>query len=730
MNPRKSELLTHRLAILLLSVTTLVAFAGVRSLDFVNWDDRQNLLDHDSYRGFSLEHLTWMFSTNHGGHYHPLTWLSWSIDYALWGLNPAGFHLTNLVLHLFTAVGLYFMCFMLLRRTCANHEIDTPQEKSTGAEGIATIAALVGASLFAVHPLRVESVAWITERRDVLSGVFYTLTVAFYLVWTNRSHDKPRAYLYVASLLCFVAGLLSKASGMVLPVVLLILDRYPLRRLGRQNVPGENSCRMRDLLIEKLPFFALATGSALLAANAQSQAGAMWSLDDHPLTLRVGQAFYGLAFYPLKTLVPVQLSPLYEQSPTASPLDTANVLSFVVVMAATSICYFFRRRAPGLLTAWFSYLVLATPTLGLVQSGPQVVADRYSYFACMPFHVLAAAGILIWSRQQKQAASFRLPVSGALCMAFLLLTRQQVMVWRDSESLWSTVLARGTSRGIANANMASLMNQKGDHDAACRHARHALAVLPGNRTAHYAMARCAYALGDYDRSLEHYERCQLIDERLGRTDAGVYFGLAASSGAVGRIDDAQSYYQTLVAMDQSNPLWPFYWSGMLASSGRKDEAIEILAQSIRRFPKHEASVVRLAQLYRGQGNPARSISLLENLTKKYDAALIAQRELAWILATTDDSSLRDGNRAVRIMETVQRAKAAEDAAVRDLEVLAAALAESGDFGQARTVITRAIDMLSQTAPKSDRPKRQDTLRRQLDRYRNSQPWHTETADID
>src|SRR5437773_2306132 len=258
-----------------IALVLIACFLPTLRNDFVLWDDDLNFTDNPSYRSLSWRQLHWMFTTVHGGHYQPLSWVTLGLDYTLWGMNPTGYHLTSLLLHAVNAVLFYHVVVVLLRRAAV-----------TASAG----AAAVGALFFAIHPLRVESVAWASERRDVLSGLFYLATVLAYVRMAAAERTGGARRWYLVSLACFVLSLLSKAWGMTLPIVLVLLDVYPLRRPPR--------------LLEKAPYAVLALGAAALAFLAQAQVPAMRTLAEHGPVERAAQAAYGLCFYLWKTLGP------------------------------------------------------------------------------------------------------------------------------------------------------------------------------------------------------------------------------------------------------------------------------------------------------------------------------------------------------------------------------------------------------------------------------------------
>src|SRR5213594_1100832 len=350
----------------LIALVTVAAFLPALQNQFVSWDDDENFLYNPHYRGLGWSPLRWMWTT-HQGHYIPLTWMTLGLDYLLWGMNPVGYHLTNLLLHAANAVVFFFVVRRLL--TLA---LPSPSEHGYALAVSSGVAALV----FAIHPLRVESVAWVTERRDVLSGLFYLVAILLYLRACERG-ARGRGW-YWLSVAVFGCALLSKSMVVNLPVVLLILDVYPLRRLG--GAIGWWSEPARRVYLEKIPFVLLAAAASAIAVMAQSSVHAAASLAQLGVPGRLAVAAYGLSFYLEKMVAPLNLSPLYELG-TVNPWATPFLLSYGVVLALTALALAFRHRLPGLPAAGLASVVILLPVLGIFQNGPQIAADRYTYLA-------------------------------------------------------------------------------------------------------------------------------------------------------------------------------------------------------------------------------------------------------------------------------------------------------------------------------------------------------------
>src|SRR5437870_5547954 len=466
----------HWLVPALIALVTFAAFLPALQNQFVNWDDHENFLDNPHYRGLAWSHLRWMWTT-HRGHYIPLTWMTFGLDYLLWGMNPVGYHLTSLLLHAANAVVFFFLVRRIL--TLA---LPGPAERGHAVPVAAGFAALV----FAIHPLRVESVAWVTERRDVLSGLFYLVTILMYL-WACERGARGRGW-YWLSVAVFVGALLSKSMVVNLPIVLLILDVYPLRRLG--GATGWWSEPARRVYVEKIPFVLLATAAAAIAVMAQLSVHAAASLAQLSVPGRVAVSAYGLSFYLWKMVVPVNLSPVYELRPPVNPWATPFLLSYGLVLVITATVLALRRRVPGLLAAWFAYIVVLLPVLGIVQSGPQIAADRYTYLAGLGWAILGGDGLLsCWrsSRRSKTGTPATWLLAGiAFCVVVGLgvLTWNQVQVWHDSEKLWSHAAAIDPRSPVGQYSWGLALAQEGKLTEAIEHYTTALRIKPDYADAH------------------------------------------------------------------------------------------------------------------------------------------------------------------------------------------------------------------------------------------------------
>ena len=472
---------------LLVAEVVIVAFFPALRAGFVTWDDDTYFLNNPFYRGLGRAQLAWMFTVM-SGHYMPLTWLTHGLDYVLWGMRPAGYHFVNLLLHALAAAAAYFVARRVLAAAVA------PEPR-----GALRFAAAVAALLFAVHPLRVESVAWVTERRDVLCGVFFLLAVVCYLR-AVEDDARRRAGWYWSAVALAALALLSKAMAATLPLVLLLLDVYPLRRLGPWR------WTRRGVWLEKLPFVVLSAAAAVMAIVAQRSVGTLSDRRALGMFERLGLAAYGLVFYAWKTLVPTGLAPLYEAPYDYATLTPWFVASAVVVIAAAVGLVRIRRRWPSLVAAAAAFVVLLLPVLGLVHFGMHIAADRNTYFAGLAPALLAGGALLRLLRDASSPVAARAMGAGALVVVLFLgiLTWRQSAVWHDSHTLWAHAL-RVSPSSIAYAKTGVILEEEGRTEEAIVHFRQAVRLNPDNAWAHNNWGIALGNVWRFDEAIVHFE---------------------------------------------------------------------------------------------------------------------------------------------------------------------------------------------------------------------------------
>ncbi len=649
----------------------LLAFMPALSAGFAYWDDDKLLLTNDRYRELSADSLKWMLTTSFAGHFQPLTWLSYWLDYKIWWQDSFGFHLTNVLWHMATAVAFYFLARTLL--TVGLNESVTRRGHRV------VICAGIAAALFAIHPLRAESVAWIAERRDVLSGFFFVVSITAYMQFRlnrNKSHIGKRAdvdndsvpteqlgrstcqnksdnhiaefdvsqdvcaavrskgsvWYWLSVALC-ACSLLAKASAVMLPLALLVIDVFPLRRLARDQ--GKLARNLCGLIFEKMPFIVLAGFAAIRALVAQEQGRALYSLEQHDVVSRFAQACYGLVFYPLKTVLPLNLGPLYPIPPRSELLGVMFWVSLVALVIVCVIVMRFRRVWPALLAAISYYVIMVAPVLGFVQSGPQLVADRYSYLSCLGFSLLGGVIALKvmsspwYARRSERRAIFLLGVASVLTLLTHATFRQNDY-WQEPRGLWTRAVAVAPKNPIALVNLGDAYARFGSigYDHAEHLYKNALELEPNDSVAHHHLATIYDLTGRPESAIRHYVYALKVDPN--RTSACFSLGrLLARRG------DGNLAVKVLMDGLQRNP-------GAI-------EIIELSAELFATYPdasvRNGEEAVRLAKLAIGRRGADHPLSLLLLATayaemEEFEKA-IASAEAAGLAVQKDNEQLHN-----------------------------------------------------------------------------------------
>lgn len=558
---------------------TFLAFLPALSASFVTWDDDPNFLDNPYYRGLGWSNLVWMWTTFHMGHYIPITWMTLGLDYLVWGMNPFGYHLVNLLLHAANAVLLYWIALRLLRAHAANvlHE-SIPDSAFALAAGFAAV-------VFAIHPLRVESVAWVTERRDVLSGAFYLTTILLYLRWVGKrdattDREKRTWPMLAGAVALFALALLAKATAVIVPAVLLILNVYPLRRLGRSTTSGSSlrdrlavwwSPSARRVYLEIAPFALLAAATAPLSIVAL-----------HPgkqlsFAAKLAVSAYSLAYYLWKTLIPSALAPLYEMPKTVNPIALRYVTGYAVVLCLSLVAWAVRRRWPVVTTAWVAFLVISLPLLGIVQNGPQIVADRYTYQASQALAMLAGAAV-VGLRPHRLAAA----LVGSYVVVYGALTWRQTGVWHDSERLWSRVLSIDSTSSIAHTAIATVYYKEGRTNDAVDHYLRAIALDPASTEVMNNLGVAFAKQGKLADAITYYERA--VRARPAYYEAYNNWGTALAG--LGDLQGAIERYKRALAIKPDYPDAQVNWGNALVRLNQPADAIPHYEAAVASRPNH------------------------------------------------------------------------------------------------------------------------------------------------
>jgi Flp pilus assembly protein TadD len=575
---------------------TFLAFLPSLWNGFVDWDDPLNLLENPHYRGLGWEQLTWMFGGNKTNFYMPLTWLTYGLDYTLWGMNPAGYHLTSLILHSLNACVFYFVALRLFRAARAARPV--------GDSALRAGAALA-ALLFSLHPLRVESVVWATERRDVLSGLFYLLAILAYLrALEPGAVGTPRAWAwYWSAVAAGCCALLSKPMAVSLPVVLLLLDFYPLKRLGLAPTSWLSPAGRR-VWLEKVPFIFPAAATSIVALLRVGELIDPMALPPASWLDRLAVSVYALAFYLRKTLLPWSLSPLYEQPIPLDPMAWPILLSALAVSAVTVIAVRLRHRWPSLLAVWLAFIVVLLPVLGIVQIQSMIAADRYTYLACLGWALLAG-GLLISAVEArragglgKRAMTLIAAAAVALPAALGALTWMQTRVWRDSETLWAHAAAV-TPSARAHLHWGRTLIREGKPNEAIPHLRESLRLRPGYVFARFDLGVALEAQGDLTAAIDEYREVLRVKPRV----ASVHYSLGSALLRLGRLGEAIEEYEAALRLEPD--LWPAHVNlGVaLAAQGRVTEAVEHYQQALHANPRIAVAENNLGRALLRLGRP-------------------------------------------------------------------------------------------------------------------------------
>jgi tetratricopeptide (TPR) repeat protein len=765
-----------------LAAIVWAVFGQTLGHEFVRYDDELYVYENRIVqKGLTWEGFRWAFTHIVVSNWHPLTMMSHMLDCQLYGLNPGGHHLTNVLLHTASAI----LLFLVLRRM-----LGLRPEKGIGAAtpptGVLWRSAFV-AAVFAIHPLRVESVAWVAERKDVLSGLFFMLTLWAYArhaqcvtgpeiairapVMSRFTFHVSRFYWLV--LLFFALGLMCKPMLVTLPLVLLLLDYWPLGRVSRlHSVPARQAvgeCQVSGpdspvtphvsrfmfhvsrlapqigpLLLEKLPMFGLALASCVVTIFAQNEA--IQSFEKLSLPSRVGNALISYVAYLGQMFWPTGLAVLYPFK-TGGVEVSKVVLSLVLLAGITAGVFVLRRRCPFFLTGWLWYLIMLAPVIGIVQVGSQARADRYTYLPQIGLYVL-----LTWAAAELCAGwRHRCAVLGGgatvVLAALIFCARTQTAYWRDSETLWTHTLACTSDNLIAHNNLGDDLLQKGDVDGAMVHFQTALQINPDYADAHYnfgialikksnvdeAMVHFQIALqikpdfadahdnlgnallqkGNVDEAIVHYQTALQIKPDY----ADAHNNLGNALLQKGNVDEAIVQYQTALQIKPASAEACYNLGNALLQKGNVDEAIVHFQKALQINPDDSDACYHLGNALLQKGNVAEAITRYQKTLQIKPDSVDVLNNLAWLLATSPDARIRDGVQAVQY---AGRACELTHYGVTILVgTLSAAYAEAGRFDDAMAAAEKACALATAAGERDLLEKN----RKLLALYRARQPYH-------
>jgi Tfp pilus assembly protein PilF len=569
------------------SLAAFIVYLSSLRNKFIVWDDDRYIFENSHIHALNPAFFRWAFFDFYAGNWHPLTWISHALDYAVWGLNPLGHHLTNIILHAVNTFVVVLLAARLLEVGASpkgeEYNPTHPPLSLRGGEGGVTpkgvlIAAVTTGLLFGLHPLHVESVAWVSERKDLLCALFFLLSVMMYVRYAGRSgpawppgegqphrdaptrNDPGQAGMtrsgpqflnrdYLLALVFFILALMSKPMAVTLPLVLLVLDWYPFERVSSLRT-------FRTALVEKLPFIGLSLASAVLTVFAQRAGGTIRSTQFAPLSTRVLVGFKSLITYLWKMVWPMNLVPFYPYPKNASLLSIEYLSSIVLVLGITVACIILARKRKLWLSAWGYYVITLLPVLGIVQVGLQSMADRYTYLPSLgPFLLVGITAAWVWARLERfgkkglAARAVAFAVSVCVVVSLSYMTFRQTGIWRNSIVFWSYVIEKEpgrvplayNNRGVAYKNMGLLNNAIADFDRA-------IALDPleykayNNRGVLYKdMGLLDMAIGDYDKAI------QIMPDR-----AGTYISRGIAYSLMGRNDRALKDFDKAIFLSSDN----------------------------------------------------------------------------------------------------------------------------------------------------------------------------------
>ncbi|MBN1765467.1 MAG: tetratricopeptide repeat protein [Sedimentisphaerales bacterium] len=637
-----------------LVLTSCVAYEQVRLNEFVDYDDNLYVTENPQVRsGFTRESVTWAFSNWRFTTWHPVTWLSHMLDYELFGLNPAGHHLMSLGFHIVNTLLLFYLL--------------------TTLTGSVWPSALV-AALFALHPQHVESVAWASERKDVLSGFFWILTLIVYVGYVRRRG----IVRYSGMVLLFILGLMAKPMLVTLPFVMLLLDYWPLGRLRRRRpeVPdtsesvtseaGSGRVSMVSVIMEKVPLFILTAIFCVVTYLAQQKDEAMVDLGWLSGGYRIGNALVSYVSYLIKIVYPAGLAVLYPHPADSLPIWKPIVSLLVLLLISGVVLYGGRgRRCPALVTGWLWYLGTLVPVIGLVQVGVQAYADRYAYLPGIGVFIMIAWGgkalLGQWRYRQTVFAVF----TAVIMILMLVGTRRQVGYWHDSDALFEHTLAVTKDNYVIHNNYGYYLSEQGRNDLAVYHFQEAVRIKPNYTNALNNLATVLKDQGNIEGAIETwYEVLKLAPDH-----ASAHSNLGLTLAQKGRIDEAILHFKTALSIkpdwrshlvlgliyyqtgnyeaaiqqyNQSQQLKPdspevcFHLALAYTDQGNYERAVHYYQEAIRIQPDYFNAHNNLGNIYRGMGNHAEAV-------KHYYAALQIMPDYALVRLNLADTLYAMGN---------------------------------------------------------------------------------------
>ncbi len=556
-----------------LAVVTLAVYWPLWNQEFVNYDDPDLVTSNvHVQRGITGQSVIWAFTTGHTGNWLPLTWLSHMLDCRLFGLHAGAHKMVNVAFH----IGSTVLLFLVLNQMTA----------APWRSGFVAAA-------FALHPLRVESVAWVSERKDVLSAFFWMLTMWMYV----RYVEHPQARRYVPVLLCFALGLMSKSMLVTMPFVLLLLDLWPLKRLPLDRTPAARR-RVLNLVREKLPLFVLSAASCVMTYRAQATASAIKSI---PSAYRVANAVVSYLRYICKTVWPANLAVFYPQF--RSLAFTRVALAAAAIITTTVLMVRVVRNRPYLTVGWFWYLGILFPVIGLIQVGDQSMADRFTYIPSIGILIMVTWGLAeLFPHEKRFQTALRVVAIGTLVF-WTGVTSHQIRFWTDSTTLFERAIAVTHDNYVAQNNLGVALRGKGRSADAAKHFSEAIRIWPEFPEAHKNLADILAHEGRLHEAIDHYS--QAVRTKPNWAEAHNNFGFALA--AQGSLDEAAAQFQEAVRLEPESALDHCNLGLAFVKLGKTSDALAQLSQALALNPEDPQAQYLMGVVLKDLGRPAEAV---------------------------------------------------------------------------------------------------------------------------
>lgn len=576
------------LAALFILCTTFVVYLPALQNGFVgSWDDNSYVFENSNIKLIDIAFLKWSFTSVVISLWHPLTLFSLALDYAVWGINPLGYHLTNILIHTANTFLVFILVIQLIRHWSSS-KLNTKT----------LIAGTITALLFGIHPLHVESVAWISERKDVLCAFFFLISLLAYLKYATASNSKKPAF-YIASLVSFLFALLSKPMAVSLPIVLLILDFYPLNRLKKG---------MKAQLIEKLPFFLLSALIAIVTVWASHTGGALKPLETYPLMARLFIAACSYILYLLKMALPFNLAPFYPYTVRLNLFIFEHVGSLILLLGITVLCIWLSRRNKLFIAAWLYYLFTLMPVIGFFQVGDQAMANRYTYLPSLGLFILAGLyiGTILESHSKKSTIAI-IAIIAIVSGILVNMTIRQITVWSNPISLWMFEIKLFPQAAIAHNNLGLAYYDLKKYQEAIKNLNRAIEIDPRFDDAYNNLGIIYSDLGNYQEAIKNYDKAA----NLYPLHRDVYLNRC---GAYIRIGNYRQAIMDCTEAIKINPLdEAAYYNRGLAhyNLGIYQQALNDLTSAIKINPDDALAHRTISMVYLKLGNYQEAIKAIE-----------------------------------------------------------------------------------------------------------------------